>query len=161
MDKNNIHPCFVCGTKYKVKEIITIINGKKNIVYLCQNCINVFIISDQLRHVLHSHDDSVEHRNNSDIVCDKCGRSWNSFIKDGTLGCNKCYDIFTHEIEEYLTSKFNIDSKKIIFIHKTDTRSINISNMKLQLKQAIAEENFELAAILRDRIAMEEGSKNE
>ena len=87
-------------------------------------------------------------------------------MNSGKLGCADCYTTF---YDKLLPSLQRIHGKtrhegKNPTILKTDVvENVNVfENLEEQLKQAIAEQNFEKAAELRDRInEMKEGGNNE
>lgn len=100
------------------------------------------------------------------IQCPNCGMSIEEFKKNSKIGCYTCY----HTFDGYLNSIFkqihgntrhsgkrpgNLD-KKIRLINE-------INSMQIELKQALAIEDYEQAAKLRDAIkAMRlKGAQNE
>lgn len=36
------------------------------------------------------------------LLCDKCGNSYDDFIKNGKFGCDRCYDTFQNKIDSIL-----------------------------------------------------------
>lgn len=87
--------------------------------------------------------------------CPSCKTTFDSIKNTGFVGCDKCYDTFADEIEAILgriqpgtTHKGRLsgtDGKKI---EKENT----LKKMKDDLKKAIIDENYEQAAVLRDKI---------
>lgn len=93
-------------------------------------------------------------------TCPSCGLSYGAFKESGRLGCALCYDTFSSELKPLL-QKIQKDVKHTgKYPGKGDTRLLirrNVSDMRLQLKEAVSLENFELAARLRDQIREMEG----
>ena len=88
-------------------------------------------------------------------TCPQCGMTHMEFKKRGRLGCAKCYDAFGDKLLALITSMHHaeqhhgkIPSQKRPVV---DPRE-ELKALKDALKKAIAVENFEDAAILRDKI---------
>ncbi len=96
--------------------------------------------------------------------CEKCGSSFDDIIKSGRVGCSECYEKFYQKL---LPSIQRIHGKakhagKVPFVSekveaekeapKEKTAEEKIGNLKVQMEKAIAEQNFEQAAVLRDEI---------
>ena len=80
--------------------------------------------------------------------CDFCNSTLQEFRKTGRLGCPHCYDSFEghHTGEVYLTPELG----------ESEAKEYRLTDLRQKLKGAVAAENFELAAEIRDRIrAME------
>ncbi|MBE7015017.1 MAG: excinuclease [Ruminococcaceae bacterium] len=96
----------------------------------------------------------------SDYVCDRCNTSYKEFKETGKFGCADCYEKF----EVYLDPLFkNIHASsshtgKIPKRCGEDLKNKKLkSELKLKLQKAIAEENYEEAAKIRDEIKGLEG----
>ena len=110
------------------------------------------------------------------LECSKCGLTWDDFLQTGKFGCSNCYDDFELRIDPILRSlqganlhigrlgevkegnrvKQNLDDK----IEQKETETLNkLEKLKENLKQAIKEERYEDAAIIRDKIKKEEDWK--
>lgn len=89
------------------------------------------------------------------LTCPSCGLSYGAFKESGRLGCAMCYDSFSTELKPLL-QKIQKDIKHVGKTPgKGDVRLIlrrNVSDLRIQLKEAVGQENFELAAHLRDQI---------
>lgn len=93
--------------------------------------------------------------------CEYCGSSFNDIVKSGTVGCANCYKKFEDKLEpsilkihgntrhlgKNVSYTVEDDEKEKAEEHKNDTDSL-----KEQLRQAIKEQRFEDAAVLRDKI---------
>lgn len=92
-------------------------------------------------------------------LCPLCHASLDSLKQSGRVGCPRCYDIFADELRGSIRSIHGAVKhvgkapKKRESAQapeaKTNTR---LDTLKADLKAAIAEENFEKAAALRDEI---------
>ena len=102
-----------------------------------------------------------EGESSAQVVCAQCGMTYQDFRKTGRLGCGKCYETFRrflapllkriHGSTEYLGRMPPAVQAKV-----ADAKE-DLSQLKEQLKAAVASESFEEAARLRDRIRALEG----
>lgn len=86
-------------------------------------------------------------------VCPKCGFTYRKFLKDGKLGCANCYEIFSKQLPQVF--KRIQAGTKHIGKKPGDTDNAYTINKKIEvirmaMQDAIAEERFEDAAMLRD-----------
>lgn len=96
--------------------------------------------------------------------CPACSTSFDSVRRTGFLGCDKCYETFSAPIEAMLSKiqpstvhkgkLSGADGKKI-------ERDNTLKNLKEELRKAIIEENYEQAAVLRDKIKEFEKKEDE
>ena len=116
------------------------------------------------------------------IVCPNCGTSYQQFVDESRFGCADCYEVFdllirdsiqklqgseTHKgkhpkystkmIPESLTRDLPGASKRAAEQEETGTkpesgRAAELNELRVSLRQAIRDEEFELAAQYRDRI---------
>jgi len=91
------------------------------------------------------------------IKCPNCGLTYSDFKRRGRLGCSECYNAFQSKLtpllkrihgSEHHVGKVPMKAPKGI---KTETVS-KLQQLRLKLKRAIAIEEFEEAAKLRDQI---------
>ncbi len=93
------------------------------------------------------------------ITCPKCGFTLESFKEFGRLGCPICYDVFAFELEPV----FRKAHPGVLHKGKrpgscTETVSKEeIESLKRELQERVEKEDFEEAALLRDRIWELEG----
>lgn len=90
-----------------------------------------------------------------DLLCTNCGMTLSDFREKGWLGCASCYASFEKEIESLLVQVHG-DSNHKGKIYETDVskrdKKINERSLRTELDNAIKSEEFELAAIIRDKI---------
>lgn len=89
--------------------------------------------------------------------CEYCGFSYNDIVQSGKCGCSKCYDVFFDALLPYLKKLHGSTEHR----GKTPTaksKSQNdIDSLHMLLNRLIAEERYEDAAVVRDKIkALEE-----
>lgn len=92
--------------------------------------------------------------------CEKCGSSFDDIIKSGKVGCADCYKKFSKELlpsiqrihgkVKHSGSVPEIALDPITPIEKTPEEKI--AELETELQTAIEQQNFELAAVIRDKI---------
>jgi protein arginine kinase activator len=92
----------------------------------------------------------------SSLVCEECGISYVEFRNQGLLGCAHDYEVFKEQITRLLerthdgaTHHLGKTPKSLGVVRKPQP---DIRRLKRQLDEAVAAEDYERAAELRDRI---------
>ena len=86
--------------------------------------------------------------------------SYEEFKKIGRLGCSHCYDAFASQLERLLKRIHGDDrhrGKGPIEAEQSAQGVDELEQLREELAQAVAEEAFEEAAQLRDRIRILKG----
>ena len=87
--------------------------------------------------------------------CSVCGFTQADFKKTGRLGCSACYQTFAEGLESLLKAMHK-GTEHVGKLPERATRQLRLSdNMRVlndDLEKAVAEENYETAASLRDQI---------
>ena len=93
----------------------------------------------------------------SQVVCPQCGFSHADFKKSGRLGCAECYHVFAEGLESLLKTMHkgirHVGKVPRAQKQKVD-HSAQLKALHAKLDKAIADENFEEAAVLRDEIKL-------
>ena len=93
-------------------------------------------------------------------ICPACGMSVNELVKTSKLGCSKCYEFFDNYLEP-LMKRIHGNSRHVGKLPESADENFKkqplISSLKDDLKAAISREDFEQAALLRDKIKELEG----
>lgn len=103
-----------------------------------------------------------------ELKCDNCNMTYDEFINQGKFGCPECYEVFSNKIDSLLkrlhgSNKYigrkalssNLENKEEKVKEKTekeDTKKSKLEKLQEDLKKAIAEERYEDAAKIRDKI---------
>jgi len=173
--------CQNCGEHDANFKYTEIINGVKKELNLCEDCARKMGVADLNFNIpinfqsffgdfLNEYDDSAfipMIATANKLQCDNCNMTYDEFMNTGRFGCSHCYDVFADRIEPVLkrlhgNTKFigRKASKNSEPIKEEPMKEISeLDNLKKQLKDAIKEENYEQAAILRDKIKALEGRK--
>ncbi len=158
--------CQKCGLNEANFHMVQIINGKRTEQHLCSKCAgdqekNLFETTFNMNKMFSNFfNPSIGFQPSIQTVqkCSRCGLSFNDFTNGGLFGCPHCYEVFSSRLEEPLKRLQGATTHigKRIKNENMDSKAEK-DILQEQLKRAIAEENYELAAELRDRIKGLEG----
>lgn len=90
-------------------------------------------------------------------VCKACGQSFADFRRTGLFGCSKCYAEFADLLEPVfrrVQGSARHSGRKLRFAADAASEPVKdkVEMLREQLKQAVAEEDYEKAARIRDEI---------
>lgn len=91
----------------------------------------------------------------NDKVCPGCGAGWRELASTGKASCPLCYTAFREELEPTLRSLHGNTTHTghaPARARATRERDSRLKALRQEMSAAIAEENFERAATLRDEI---------
>ena len=154
--------CCICKEREATVHLTQIAGDKMQKVDLCEECAKTKGINDptgfSLADLLLGLGASQEIEQASggvEVKCPHCGFTQADFKKTGRLGCPECYKTFAEGLEGLLKSMHK-GTRHVGKVPESLRRNRDLSDrlMALQkkLNQAIEDENFEQAALLRDEI---------
>ncbi len=91
--------------------------------------------------------------------CPHCGATWRDFQESGQLGCARCYTVFRSRLLPLLESFHRHAAHMGRSPHSRSgggSNLVEISRLRVVLEKAIAAEEFEEAARLRDQLHLME-----
>lgn len=149
--------CEICKNKDANVHLKQVCNGIIREVHVCQDCAakhgfdaqSQLSLTDFLFGVSSHQQEAL--LPGADKSCPVCHARWADFNKSSRLGCAACYEAFAAELEPVLTSMHAKDQH----VGKAPAgRVVNIEAAALRkaLGDAVAAQNFEEAAGLRDRL---------
>lgn len=162
--------CQKCNKKEASVHLKRIVNGKKEELHLCKECAvekgqfdfndnNLSfqtLLSGILNNKFNSNNNSLFKKLKSPTLsCKNCGKSYEEFTKSGLFGCAECYQVFQDELEplfKRIHGSLRHMGKRPALIKEKIEAETEIDSLKNQMQKAVAKENFEKAAELRDRI---------
>ncbi len=151
--------CEKCGKNPSTVLYTQIVNGKKSSLNLCSACASGESIFDNFGSLL-SFGTRADSRQ---AICSCCGMTLSEFSRTGRMGCGKCYETFRAQAKSMLqkihgTSVHSESKPKDTPVTETKKEEKSeIDILKDKLKEAIASENYEEAAKIRDEIKSKEG----
>ncbi len=163
--------CEKCNDRNATFFFERIINGEKHTYRLCRACAEEIgllnkgksaLFEDAFSPLFSSHTDLID-----DIFglpkgvgikakkCEGCGATWQEIAKSGRVWCPRCYGTFGEELEHSIRATHG----NVTHVGRAPAKSLTlkkreslVSDLKLALRTAIEDENFEEAARLRDEI---------
>ena len=141
------------------------INGELEENYLCQTCaakqgmplLSIVNIDNYIANLMKSSDEAPEQ---SMQVCPQCGYKISMIKKTGRVGCAHCYEHY-HDALKPIIRKIHggrIHNREAVARNTVEDRKVEsqgdqqIDKLKRELKTAIEKEEYERAAVLRDKI---------
>lgn len=97
-------------------------------------------------------------------TCPFCSATFADLQKNGKTGCPKCYETFSDELKSTISSihgNVRHTGRAPAKFKKSREKEDKLKELRAKLKEAIDDENFELAASLRDEIKTIENEKKE
>ncbi len=171
--------CTHCNEREATTHIRKNINGTKTEMHLCSECAAELGVMDEFRTENFFNDSFFGSLLGAGIPamnllsgierCETCGSTFNDIVKSGKVGCANCYSKFADKLEPSIVKlhgKANHIGKNVSYTEVEDEAEpeVNTSadsaehsenslhSLKRELKQAIKEQRFEDAAVLRDKI---------
>lgn len=152
--------CDACNSAEASIFLTQIVNGKVNKLNLCPACakakglddIESLPISDNLFQLAGQ---SSPFLPSSALKCPVCGFTQNELKKTGRLGCSHCYTVFADTLSGMLSGmhKGTTHRGKVpARLASRREKQALIKSLRQQLSDAVSQENYELAASLRDQI---------
>lgn len=88
----------------------------------------------------------------ADLFCENCGTKFSDFQESGALGCADCYNSFEEPIRNIINQVHGATQHKGKNYRDKSLKEADLNTLKSELSSAIENEEFELAAALRDKI---------
>ena len=161
--------CQNCGKYEATTHIKRVVNGDTTEMHLCSDCAQHLGYGDMFSGFGLNLDDffggfledtvqklaaPVEEK------CPKCGNSFSDIVRSGKVGCSECYRMFYDKLLPSIQRihgrsrhsgkqiEAKAESKKVEEIKPKN----ELETLKAQLKEAVEKQEFEQAAVLRDKI---------
>ena len=158
--------CDECGLNPATIHIATIIGGNKKDENLCKDCwqkrnaamLGGMPMGELLSKLLGTKpkaEENAEPEEKIELYCEGCGMSYHEYRKTGRVGCAHCYAAFGDYVEQKVKSLHGPArhvGKAPAHLAEEVTAQREMEALSKQMEEAVAREDFELAAALRDRI---------
>ncbi len=167
--------CNICHKKEAVIHFTEIIDNQITKLHLCEECAKtkglqfpfgkpLFSMADLLAGLSNFDTYSLEQK--AKVKCPNCGVTYNDFKRNGKLGCSECYSCFKAELKPILKrihggishlGKAPVARGKKTTRRKKKTTGppsvdIQINQLHTELQEAVKNEEYEKAAVIRDKI---------
>ena len=154
--------CQNCKRNDAGVHIKRIVGGESAEIHLCSACASALGVRDAVSgfspfgEMLGAISGSSPVRTGNRVLrCETCGFSFEDIARTGLPGCPDCYRTFNQKLRPTLGKLHG----RAVFKGKhpekaeyADNRTDEITQLKSELEKAIATEDFETAAVIRDRI---------
>ena len=165
-NENGFVPCEECGVNEACYTISVMMGGQVTQRHLCADCMarmNMSIATGNVKHLLSAIMSAItgtvaepaEETPREDVVCARCQTTLSQFTKSGRLGCPACYRAFREQLTPMLQQihgRVEHAGRKPLDDEAAQRRRDVYDRLTRQLEQAVAVEDFETAAILRDQL---------
>lgn len=155
--------CEECKQKEASYTISVMVGGEVTTRHLCGDCMakmNMDIASGNIKSLLSTilsaitGDTAPEHAE-KDVVCPRCNMTLSEFTRTGHLGCPKCYEAFREQLQPMLLQihgRVQHAGRQPLSTAEEQRKRSATEQLQRQMEQAVALEDFETAAKLRDQI---------
>jgi protein arginine kinase activator len=156
--------CDVCRELDASVHLTKVVQGEVTLVHLCAKCaaergIETTVTTppkNVLGEFLHAVQQEATAEKTEVTRCSFCGMTLKDFRATGRLGCAHCYSTFEPSLRELLRrvhgSAQHVGRKYMPPAPELLERVVTIGELRDRLRRAIANEEFELAASIRDKI---------
>jgi len=152
--------CENCGQQPATVHLTTIVGGEKTEQHLCAGCCQKHkqaltmagmstLLLSLLKGAAGAQSEQIALR------CECCGQTYGEFQKTGMLGCPKCYDAFRAHLSTLLGrihGKTQHAGRMPPPSEEQNHVAKRVETIKRDMDRAVADEDFELAAKLRDEL---------
>src|ERR1043165_3507458 len=154
--------CCICKEKEEKVHLTQIVGDKMQKVDLCEGCASQKGVNDpagfslaDLLLGLGASQEIEQAAGGGELKGPHCGFPQADFKKAGRLGCSECYTTFSEGLESLLKTMHKGTKhvgKRPHSVQNEAEIANRLKTLQKQLEKAIADENFEGAAQLRDEI---------
>lgn len=171
--------CQKCKQNNATSHIHYVRNGVVRDMYLCNTCATEYKsenlydgdIFNMLSSLLNNGAEA-SNLSNIKLKCDCCGAEFNEIRRTGKVGCSNCYKVFEAQLSPIVARihkntvhigkkpeniEDTVDIKHEDISDDCKYKEPTIADLRRELNEAIEKEEYEKAAVIRDKIkAMEE-----
>lgn len=142
-------PCDLCNLERAAYYVVDVSGGKE--YFYCPLCVQKV---DLLSGAAPMPPNLLGVQSLASQKCPSCNWTWGEFLQHQRLGCAKCYDVFNIApvIKDY--HKTDAHMGKVPRSYQVANADRQIRLLRKALEEAVKRENYEAAAILRDKINM-------
>jgi protein arginine kinase activator len=165
--------CDKCGKAEAVTTFQQTVKGEKTSMKLCEGCAKDSMPLASVLGMFSGLANSVglaSNKGENPVVCQKCGTTSLEFQSQGYVGCSECYTAFSSIIDKMAIIEPEEDDSDIFDVSDdeskpaepvkpseppvvVDEKEYVITQLKEKLESVVECENYEEAAVIRDKIA--------
>jgi protein arginine kinase activator len=145
--------CEVCNINNATIHLTKIEEGESITRHLCHEC----AVKEGIPVVAIENQEAPEEfpwEEDTTIICKNCNTTQIDVETTGIVGCPQCYETFAPILEKELGHRFGYRKYrgKKYSITQSNRFVNELTTLKKELATVISQENFELAAVLRDKV---------
>lgn len=166
--------CQKCKQNNASSHIHYVRNGVVRDMYLCDTCANELKKENsfdndffKMLSTLFNNNYDLQGETNKVLKCDCCNTTFSEIRRTGKIGCANCYKVFEGQLLPIISRihSNNVHTGKSVEsvgdnptdfaetdVDAVDEKQQQIDRLKLELSDAIKNEEYEKAAVLRDEI---------
>lgn len=156
--------CDACREHDASVHLTKVVEGEVTLEHLCAKCaaergIETTVTTppkNVLGEFLHAVQQQASSAQVESIRCTFCSMSLKDFRTTGRLGCSRCYATFEESLRDLLRkvhgSAQHVGRRYVPPVPEITERTSTVGELRDRLRRAIDNEEFELAASLRDKI---------
>lgn len=164
--------CEECKTREAAYTVSVMVGDEVTTRHLCPECMartNATFNSSNIKNLLSSILSAITGTEapaepDNSVVCQRCGTSLSQFTKSGKLGCPACYEAFREQLQPMLLQihgRVQHAGRQPLATEDAQRSRTRQEALTRQMEQAVALEDFETAARLRDQIRLLAGKEAE
>ena len=149
--------CHHCDNQATV-HLTQILNGQMHKMDLCESCAQAKGVTNPENLSISNLMDKVDmdtDNSGTAMVCESCGTTHQEFKKGGRLGCEACYHVFRPVLDPLLDG-MHAGTKHLGKIPSGSASRVkferSVDTLKTELKDAVEKEDYEKAALVRDKL---------
>lgn len=155
--------CENCNERQATYHVVEMTDGKKHEIHLCEECAQErklslppsLSLNEILSSLMEAHADK-DVPELTGITCPNCSMTYAQFKRAGRLGCAKDYEVFSQGLLPFIERIQGTTQHKGKTPKRKGTsdslQAAELLRMRRELNAAVANEQYELAASLRDKI---------
>lgn len=169
-EQENFALCDECGQNEAVYTVSVMMGGEITQRRLCPDCMakmNMNLSAGNVRKMLSAILSALTGQEDSEaaeqapaeeedvVVCERCGMTIGQFTKSGKLGCPMCYTAFREKLTPMLQQihgRVQHAGRKPTQDEAAQQRRAQYERLTRHLEAAVAVEDYETAAVIRDQI---------
>jgi len=158
--------CQYCNKREAKIHFTEIKDGKKTEMHICEQCAHeknmVLAFPSLLSHIVKGGGAPVADSEAVPAVCPHCGLAYADFKAKGRLGCPVCYDVFAPVLVPLMEKVHGATAHRGRTperVRGTQQSRRELEGLEGELADAVANEQYERAAELRDKIRALKGGQ--
>lgn len=147
--------CEECNLRPAEVTVTTVIGGEKTVRHLCRECMKKYQNGDMAQLMAAILSSMTKKSEDGDMSCPDCGMTLSQFRKSGVLGCARCYQAFKEELKPLfarIQGRAQHAGRRPPASPEELERIRKMEEVRKKMEDAVAAEEFEMAAKYRDEL---------